>query len=70
MLYDKLSNDYKNDYITPGDIFVHLTDEKGNIINVINMLELHAFFANNIFYFALPSAIIYSYLILSHYSEL
>ena len=49
--------------ITPVDIFVHLTDEKGNIINVINMLELHAFFANNIFYFALPSAIIYSYLI-------
>ena len=37
--------------------------EEGNIINVINMLELHTFFANYIFYFALPSAIIYSYLI-------
>jgi len=49
--------------ITPIDIFVHLTDEKGNIINVIKVLELHAFFANNIFYFAFPSALIYSYLI-------
>jgi len=49
--------------ITPFDIFVHLTDEQGNIINVIKMLEVHSFFANNIFYFAFPSALIYSYLI-------
>ena len=49
--------------ITPGDIFIHFTDQKGNILNVLNMLSIHAFFANNIYYFAFPSAFIYSYLI-------
>ena len=49
--------------ISPVDIIVHLTDRQGNIINVINMFEIHSFFANNIFYFAFPSSLIYSYLI-------
>tara|TARA_B100000676_G_scaffold47864_5_gene46715 strand:+ start:532 stop:1257 length:726 start_codon:yes stop_codon:yes gene_type:complete len=49
--------------ITPGDIFIHFTDQKGNVLNVLNMLSIHAFFANNIFYFAFPSSLIYSYLI-------
>ena len=48
--------------ITPGDLTIHLIDQN-NDITILSMLEIHAFFANNIFYFAFPSAIIYSYII-------
>ena len=48
--------------ITPGDLTVHLIDQN-NHITILSMLEIHAFFANNIFYFAFPSALIYSYII-------
>ena len=49
--------------ITPLDVIVHLSDRQGNILNTISMFEMHVFFANNIFYFAFPSALIYSYTI-------
>ena len=49
--------------ITPGDISIHIIDQKNNLINIFSMLKIHKFVANNIFYFAFPSAIIYSYLI-------
>ena len=49
--------------ITPGDVIIHLSDKQGNILNTISVYKLHVFFANNIFYFAFPSAIIYSYVI-------
>jgi hypothetical protein len=49
--------------ITPLDVIVHLSDRQGNILNTISMFEIHVFFANNIFYFAFPSALIYSYII-------
>jgi len=49
--------------ITPGDVIVHLSDKQGNILNTISIFEMHVFFANNIFYFAFPSALIYSYII-------
>ena len=49
--------------ITPLDVIVHLSDRQGNILNTISMFEMHVFFANNIFYFAFPSALIYSYII-------
>ena len=48
--------------ITPGDLTVHLIDRNNDII-ILSMLKIHAFFANNIFYFAFPSALIYSYVI-------
>ena len=48
--------------ITPGDLTVHLIDQNNNI-SILSMLEIHAFFANNIFYFAFPSSLIYSYII-------
>ena len=48
--------------ITPGDLTIHLIDQN-NDITILSMLEIHAFFANNIFYFAFPSAIIYSFII-------
>ena len=48
--------------ITPGDLTIHLIDQN-NDVTILSMLEIHAFFANNIFYFAFPSAIIYSYII-------
>jgi len=50
--------------ITPGDITLHVIDQKGNLINVFSVYQIHVFVANNIFYFAFPSAIIYSYLII------
>jgi hypothetical protein len=49
--------------ITPGDTFIHISDQKGNLINVFSMAQIHNFVANNIFYFAFPSSLIYSYLI-------
>lgn len=49
--------------LTPGDVVIHLTDRNNNILNIIDMYKLHIFFANNIFYFAFPSALCYSYLI-------
>ena len=50
--------------ITPGDITLNVIDQKGNLINVFSVYQIHVFVANNIFYFAFPSAIIYSYLII------
>ena len=49
--------------ITPGDISIYFVDQKDNLINIFSMLKIHNFVANNIFYFAFPSAVIYSYLI-------
>ena len=49
--------------ITPGDVSIHIIDQKNNLINIFSMLKIHKFVANNIFYFAFPSAIVYSYLI-------
>lgn len=50
--------------ITPGDITLNVIDQKGNLINIVSIYQIHVFVANNIFYFAFPSAIIYSYLII------
>ena len=49
--------------ITPGDVTIHAFDQQGKLINVFSIYKIHVFVANNIFYFAFPSAIIYSYLI-------
>ncbi|MAR15466.1 MAG: hypothetical protein CMG21_03365 [Candidatus Marinimicrobia bacterium] len=56
--------------ITPGDVVLNLSSFNKDIyvsINRIYVYELHKFFANNIFYFGLLSALIYSYII--YYSE-
>ena len=50
--------------ITPGDVIIHLSHNEGaDVLNSISGFKLHVFFANNIFYFAFPSALIYSYII-------
>tara|TARA_B100000953_G_scaffold18562_1_gene15761 strand:- start:1921 stop:2643 length:723 start_codon:yes stop_codon:yes gene_type:complete len=51
--------------ITPGDIILNLSyyNNPSLSINTIYMYEFHKFFANNIFYFAFPASIIYSYVI-------
>ena len=51
--------------ITPGDVILDLSHYSNPdlSINTIYVYELHKFFANNIFYFGLLSALIYSYVI-------
>ena len=51
--------------ITPGDVILDLSHYSNPdlSINTIYVYELHNFFANNIFYFGLFSALIYSYVI-------
>jgi len=51
--------------ITPGDVILNLShlSNPDLSINTIYISSLHKFFANNIFYFGLLSALIYSYII-------
>tara|TARA_B100000029_G_C17541444_1_gene946873 strand:+ start:822 stop:1544 length:723 start_codon:yes stop_codon:yes gene_type:complete len=53
--------------ITPGDVILNLShySDPSLSINTIYVHNLHKFFANNIFYFGLLSALIYSYVVYS-----